>query len=103
MEYKEAWDETQRTIGNCSDKMFSTATPETILNHFKREVVELLEGHYQYPEGQGSELADCQLLLIHYAHKMKLSLYDEVIKKWEINKQRKWGKPDHEGVVSHEE
>lgn len=85
----------QYDIGEWSDKTFPNSTTQTIIAHLKREVAEL------EASGAGSELADCFLLLLHYAHKRKLHSYQEILDKHEVNKKRKWGKPDAEGVVEH--
>lgn len=50
------------------------------------------------------EFADCLILLLDAASHTGLTaenLMEEVIKKFNINKRRTWGKPDANGVVEH--
>ena len=92
-----AFNRVQKRIGTWGDKTFPKATPESIYRHLCREIKELGED-YALVE---AEHADCILLLTHIAHKKKFSMYDAFTAKFEINKRRKWGKPDAEGVVEH--
>lgn len=92
---REAWDGFQEEVGSWANKTFGKSTPETVLKHLKREVAEL------ETSGEPDEVADCVLLLLHYAHKRGISIFEECVKKHEVNKQRKWGKPDADGVVEH--
>jgi NTP pyrophosphatase (non-canonical NTP hydrolase) len=85
----------QEEVGEWGNKTFPKNTPDTIVNHLCREVLELAEGHD--PE----EAADCFLLLLHHAHRGGYSLLKEARKKHEINKIRTWGEPDEFGVVQH--
>ena len=41
------------------------------------------------------------MLILHFAHKMGFSLRDAIRQKFEVNKGRKWGTPDKDGVVEH--
>jgi NTP pyrophosphatase (non-canonical NTP hydrolase) len=66
-----------------------------VVAHLKKEVDELAESHD--PE----EAADCLILLLHHAHKCGYDLMIEAFKKFEINRQRRWGRPDEDGVVEH--
>ena len=93
---KDVFDALQLECGTWADKTFPTNTQQSIINHLKKEVTQEL-----HPDCEPDELADCILLLIHLAHKRGLSLYDEVRKKFEINKARKWGKPNEQGFVEH--
>ena len=92
---RDAWWSLQYEIGEWAEKTFPKATPETILAHLRREIEELAA------KGDEDELADCLLLLMHYAHKKKLHSYQAILDKFAVNKARKWGKPDAEGVVEH--
>ena len=85
----------QIQVGEWGDRTFPNGTPESIVAHLKREVKELAESHV--PE----EAADCFLLLLHHAHRCGYDLMIEAFKKFEINKKRKWGEPDKEGVIEH--
>ena len=88
-------DDLQFAIGTWGNETFPSATPDSIVVHLGREVVELSESHA--PE----EGADCLLLLFHHAHKCGYDLLAEARKKFEINRDRKWGKADEHGVVEH--
>ena len=85
----------QDEVGEWGDIVFTKSTPHNIVTHLRREVNELSESHS--PE----EGADCFLLLLHHAHECGYDLMAEAIKKFQINKGRKWGEPDSEGVVEH--
>ncbi len=85
----------QAAVGSWADTTFNKSTLETIINHLKREIVELEQS--KTPD----EAADCFLLLLHFAHKSKFNLFGEARKKHDINMNRKWGEPDREGVVEH--
>ncbi len=85
----------QDEVGNWADKTFPGSTANSVLAHFKKEVIELCES--QEPE----EAADCFILLLHHAHKCGYDLMIEAFKKFEIVKTRKWGKPDKDGIVEH--
>jgi len=90
-----AWDDVQHECGSWAEKQFPASTPSSVLKHFEKEVKELLAS------GKPEEVADCVLLLIHYAFKKNFSLYQEIMKKFEVNQNRKWGKPDKDGVTEH--
>lgn len=92
---RDAWDDFQEEVGEWADKTFAKSSPETVIKHLKREVSEL------EASGKPDEVADCILLLMHYAHKKGFSIFEECVKKHEVNKRRKWGKPDKDGVVEH--
>ena len=50
------------------------------------------------------EFADCFMLLLDAASHYDLTaeeLIEVTVTKLEINRQRKWGKPDKNGVVEH--
>lgn len=92
-----AFNVVQKEIGNWGDKTFPESTPQSVYNHLCREIKELGDEHANVY----MESADVALLLIHIAHKRKFSLYDALMTKFSINKRRKWGKPDAQGVVEH--
>ena len=85
---------------------FTQATAQTAANHLKSEVDELLHDvTWCKPKEQTvAEYADCFLLLFGSASLYGLS-YDDICKaindKMEINKERKWGKPNDQGFVEH--
>ena len=88
-------DSLQYEIGKWGEQTFGAGRPGPILAHFKKEVKELLEN------GEPSEAADCLILLFQHAYSTGYDLMDEVRKKMEINRKRRWGKPDSEGVIEH--
>lgn len=104
---KEAWDGLQTEIGSWSDITFPNSTPETIMRHLDKEVVELKDAHDVdglFPKTKSDlpyEVADCIMLLLHLAHKKGFSARDAIREKFEICKKRKWGPPDEHGVVQH--
>lgn len=99
---------------------FGSATPLSKLAHLKEELKELkyelevmdimvankrsqklIKAHKTVTN---MEFADCFFLLFGAANAAGMS-YDDICNaiqsKFEINKQRKWGKPDANGVVKH--
>lgn len=89
----------QYSIGTWADKTFSQSTPASVFAHLRREMVELASE--TDPILRREECADVLMLMLHLAHKEGWSLEDELRRKFEINQQRTWGKPDSEGVVEH--
>ena len=85
----------QEEVGEWGNKEFPFGTQRSIVEHLKLEVNELADLH------EPEEAADCFLLLLHHAYRGGYSLINEAIKKFEINKQRIWGKPDAAGIVGH--
>jgi len=101
--------------------MYRTATP--MAYHLKKEIDELIialeelyQGTYSNNTQNGIdllmskykrirfELADCLMLLIDCASHAQInmdSLISATEEKLEINKNRKWGTPDENGVVEH--
>jgi hypothetical protein len=92
---KRALDRLQAEIGAWGDKTFPQSTANSVLKHFQKESGELLT------DKNAVEAADCTMLIMHFAHKMRFSLLDAIRQKFEINKARTWGKPDADGVVEH--
>lgn len=105
-----------------SDATFGYGKRTTaIVHHLKQEVVELILALNKTYElgcdesvGVGElarqiheteiEYADCFMLLLDSAHHFGLSaenIVDLTREKLEINKKRKWGNPDENGVVEH--
>jgi NTP pyrophosphatase (non-canonical NTP hydrolase) len=109
-------------ISEWSDATFGDGQRNpAIVHHLKKEVDELLAQlkksevmRYDNSVGIGAwgrqwsktleEYADCFMLLLDSAKHFNMTA-DDLIKvtkdKLEINKQRKWGKPDANGVVEH--
>lgn len=96
---EDKWQELQSDIGVFSDGVFGKSDPVAKLRHLAEEVQELIEA----PQDR-MEWADCTILLIDAARKAGLSM-DDLHKaardKLEINKKRKWGKPNAAGIVNH--
>lgn len=109
-------------IQDWSDKTFGDGQRSIpILHHLKKEVPELIEAleewekvRYDDSVGAGEygrklknitmEFADCMMLLLDAASHHNIhatQLFASVQEKLEINKKRKWGKPDENGVVEH--
>lgn len=86
----------QAEIGEWQDKVFGGEL-RPLIQHLKKEVDELLEAPYNR-----IEYADCLILLVGAARKAGISadmLIIDAFKKLEVNKGRKWGKPDMGGVI----
>lgn len=80
--------------------------PEAVVHHLKKECDELIESlkkpedHFHIRE----ELADCFILILNVTSKAGYdfpTLLRDAKAKMDINKARKWGKPDKNGVVEH--
>jgi NTP pyrophosphatase (non-canonical NTP hydrolase) len=106
---KNAMELLQLEIGNWQDKTSPKADALSKMSHLAKEIIELnnalLGTSRMFPtntrEGIAEELADCQHLLFGIASKCGINLYDATRRKFDINKKRKWGKPDKNGVVEH--
>lgn len=86
-------------IGTWADETFAPDGDyrgPSIVAHLAKEVRELAEN----PRDM-EELADCVILLCHLAHQNGGNLQAAIARKFEINKRRKWGQPDVDGVVEH--
>ena len=100
----------QSSIASWQNKTFgdSKDRPLSIFIHLKKEIQELgseirhrrnsifIDGKLE------SELADCFILLVGLAEAFGINLEKAVLSKMEVNKRRKWQKPDNEGVIEHE-
>ncbi len=100
LESAETMGKLQLKIDDWQEKTFPHATALSKMSHLTKEIIELNKSLINR-DGIGSELADCQHLLFGIASKCGLNLEEETRKKFEINKQRRWGKPDKNGVVEH--
>jgi len=113
-------DTLQDEIGQWGDATFGKDHKgKACLAHFFREVVELAQAAGMFdellaacidrkrshdspcPEEAPEEAADCVLLLLQFAYREGFSLQAEIVKKHAVNRQRKWGQPDEDGVVEH--
>lgn len=83
---------------------FGQATPLSKLAHLQEEVEELIADLKSNNPKRRLEYADCFLLLFGSAAADGMSyqdITDCINEKFEINKTRKWGKPNSNGVVNH--
>ena len=106
-------------IAEWSDKTFGYGQRNpAIIYHLKKEVDELITAYNDVDINNATsneafgkqvrkitmEYADCFMLLFDSAHHFGLTA-EEIInimrEKLEINKKRKWGKPDENGVIEH--
>lgn len=86
---------------------FPQATKFSKIAHLEQELEELvmaLHSEHETETGKQSEFADCFMLLFGAAAAHGMT-YDDICcaiaQKMEINKSRKWGQPDKNGVVNH--
>jgi len=98
------------TVTEWQKATFGEATSLSKLSHLQQEVKELFDSICLYEDGEPNiddvrmEFADCFILLYGAASSFGLSLFEinkAIGDKMTINKQRKWGKPDANGVVNH--
>lgn len=91
-------------IKKWQEETFGEATPLSKISHLQHEVEELAyDVKYNHPTKR-LEFADCFLLLFGAAASDGMTYEDIemcIREKFNINKQRKWGKPDANGVVNH--
>lgn len=93
-------------INRWADMTFGAdRSPMAPIHHLKNEVIELIEAYDRQDHREiGLEFADCFILLLNGAAKYGIlaeEIFDLVGRKMEINRQRKWGKPDENGVSQH--
>lgn len=90
----------QDEVATWSDNTFGADRPANVpLHHLAKEIQELIAS-----PNDCMEYADCLILLLD-AYRMTGGRADDLIEtcyqKLEINRKRKWGKPDTNGVVEH--
>jgi len=97
-------------VAEWQDITFPNANSLSKLAHLIEEIVELkdciITSVVESPQNYDLKLeyADCFLLLFGAASKSGFDLkdvFDAMREKMEINKNRKWGSPDENGVVRH--
>ena len=90
----------QKDIGEWSDKTFGEGDRfRGTSSHLREEVEELIESN-----GNLDEFADCLMLLLDLGRMRGFNTCDlmsATALKLEINKERKWGKPQPCGKVNH--
>jgi len=92
------------SISQWQKETFGQATPLSKLVHLKQEIKELKKDIKNNSAEKRLEFADCFFLLFGCASASGMSYEDicnAIQEKFEINKNRKWGKPDQNGVVNH--
>jgi NTP pyrophosphatase (non-canonical NTP hydrolase) len=83
---------------------FGQATPLSKIAHLAEELEELVEDLKSKNPERRLEFADCFFLLFGAAAAYGMTYQDicnAIQEKFEINKARKWGIPDENGVVKH--
>ena len=99
MSYPVDVNDLQYDLKSWTEKQFPSRNMRSILNHLRKEIAELEEA----PDDI-MEFADCFMLLFDAASYQGLHMSDiwrAMGEKLEINKARKWGKPNSEGFVEH--
>lgn len=83
---------------------FGNAKPLSKIAHLAQELQELVDDLKSGASDVRLEYADCFLLLFGSAAANGMSyenICQAIQEKFEINKSRKWGDPDEDGVVNH--
>lgn len=96
---RDRWQQMQNDIGVFTDKTFGESTPQSKAHHLAEEAMEAAADPSDI-----IEWADCTILLLDAVRKAGFTtddLYAAVQRKMEINKSRKWGDKDENGVVRH--
>ena len=86
----------QAEVTRWANETFPGSTLDAKLAHLRQEIDEI-----EAEPGDGSEYADCLLILLHAAGANGIDLFAEAQKKHQVNLSRTWGKPDAQGVVRH--
>ena len=93
------WQKLQDDIHEFTSKTFGSSTISSKMHHLKEEIEEVISD----PQDR-LEWADCLILLLDAARIAGFNtqnLLDAANDKMAINKKRKWGKADKNGVVKH--
>ena len=91
-------------ISTWQKETFGQATAFAKIQHLKEEIEELAIDIATDGIDKRLEFADCFFLLFGAAAADGMTYQDicqAIQEKFEINKARKWGKPDENGVVNH--
>lgn len=84
---------------------FPQSAPQGVYTHLTREFIEFIYAYTEEPEKNISyikkELADIFILSVSLANHLGFSMTDAIANKMTVNKLRKWGKPDADGVIEH--
>lgn len=95
-----------KEITEWQERTFPAATAQSKVLHLRDEVNELMDDLRIGSPSRRLEFADCFILLFGAAAADGMTYEDicnAIDDKFEINKSRKWGKPDANGVVRHVE
>ena len=93
------WQQLQDDIGVFTDKTFGQSTPRAKALHLSEEALEAAADPQDI-----IEWADCTILLLDGIRKAGYTtedLFQAVLRKMEINRNRKWGPVDENGVSRH--
>ena len=89
-------------VNEWQDKTFPNSTPLSCVSHLNKEVHELiLEVSRRRQSGIEEELADCAILIMGLAGRCGIDLQFAIHKKMTVNRLRKWGQSDANGVIEH--
>ncbi len=95
------WQKLQNDIGAFTEATFPDSTARSKALHLSEEAKEAAAD-----PNDVIEWADCLILLLDGARKAGFAtddIYQAALKKMAINKNRKWGQKDADGVVRHVE
>lgn len=93
-------DALQASIGEWAAATFPDRPTSGIVKHMRREVEEL-DIAVEDDGGSAYEVADVIILALNLAHRMGFSAAEAVEAKMRVNRARKWGPADSEGVREH--
>jgi len=99
MSYPTDMNDLQYDLRKWTEKQFTTRDMNSILRHLEKEILEL-----EAEPKDIMEFADCFMLLLDAASFQDIYMSDiwrAIGEKLEINKKRKWGKPNADGFVEH--
>lgn len=86
-------------------KTFGQPNTQGLINHLQKELIELTAADSNNDEKNiKEEVSDCFILLFQFIKAKNLSIEDiddSILEKLEILKNRKWNKPDADGVIKH--
>jgi NTP pyrophosphatase (non-canonical NTP hydrolase) len=92
----------QSEIYDWQRKTFPDSNCSSMFHHLVKEIKELSNAlENDNKDKVYEELADCMILLFGIAGLYRFDVESMIKAKMEINKKRKWGKPDSNGVVEH--
>lgn len=107
----------QDMVTTWQDKTFPSATTRTRFDHLEDEFTELKRAIDDIEWGRandcddafiarrrneiGFELADMFLLMLAIAGGENIRVIHYIVRKFEINQERDWGKPNEKGYVEH--